>query len=149
MRPICIVGGRMWRSLFLIVLVWCAGIGLAPGAMAAEPVLPTTLDETFRYADTNITEIRAVELFLDGRIAYGGVGPSETAGIAKQDGSPEWLHNFAGSSLSVTRSVAVDATDGAFYIGGLPRASAADWAVERMASGTDNAWTFKADVDRD
>jgi uncharacterized delta-60 repeat protein len=136
---------RMWRSLFLIVLAWCAGIGLVPGTKAAEPVLPTTVDETFRYGDTNVTEIRDIELFPDGRIAYGGVGPNVTAGIALPDGTPAWPHNFSGSFLTVTKSVAVDTADGAFFIGGLPRPGW-DWVVERIAFGNDVGWTAKANV---
>jgi uncharacterized delta-60 repeat protein len=131
------------RQIFNVVI-----LGALCLAGVAAPVSETSVDASFQYGDTNITEIRDIELFPDGRIAYGGVGPYATAGIAKQDGTPEWLNTYSGDFLSVTKSVAVEALDGAFYIGGVPRAAVGMWAVERIASGVDYAWTFKADVGR-
>src|SRR5687768_3600261 len=97
----------------------------------AAPVIQTTVDESFQYRDTNITEIRDIQLFPDGRIAYGGIGPHQTAGILWPDGAPEWANNHSGDFLSVTRSVSVDAVDGAFFIGGISR-YAGDWVVQRI-----------------
>src|SRR5688572_16714786 len=65
----------------------------------ADPARPreTAVDLSFRFGETNVTEVRDIELFPDGTIAFGGAG-SAKVGTVREDGSSEKM-NFGGGTL--------------------------------------------------
>jgi hypothetical protein len=113
-------------------------------AQTPDPAVPreTTVDLSFRFGDTNVGNIRDIELFPDGRIAYGGVrGWAAAIGTVTEDGiAPPW--HFGGINLAVAQSVAVDAKDRAVFGGGISRS---DLAVFRVVNiGDDYSWSHQS-----
>jgi uncharacterized delta-60 repeat protein len=126
---------------------WFTGIrdSLQEGDPAVLELPPQWVDTTLRFGETNVTDIRDIELFADGRIAFGGRGSFESVGIAAEDGSV-LEPSFGGMLLAPTRSVAADDVDGVVYGGGVPIGTPPN-PVTRMVNGrADFFWHFREDL---
>lgn len=102
-----------------------------------------SIDTSFRFAETNVTEVRDIELFADGSIAFGGSEPT-SMGVVSERGDVE-QRNFGGYALTVS-DIAVEERDRAIYGGGSTQAG---WTapVRRVADYFDDSgWLIRGSI---
>jgi uncharacterized delta-60 repeat protein len=123
-----------------VILTFLLGSALGEWKLRAdEPVRPQDLDPTFHFGVTNATEMRDIELFPDGSIAYGAAGASQAIGRLDENGGVLGL-NFAGGGLDVL-DVEVDEKDLAIFAGG---AFQFGGPVRRVVNGfEDSSWQIR------
>src|SRR5688572_14000808 len=110
------------RSIQVLILGALFVVGSFGQTSQATVTDPATVDASFRFAETNITNIHDIALFPDGRIAYGGAGNNSTIGTASPDGVVA-LRNFAGMLQREARSIATEASANVIFGSGVFRDS--------------------------
>jgi uncharacterized delta-60 repeat protein len=101
----------------------------------------TTVDSTFQFGETNVTDIRDLKLFPDGRIVYAGAGYYESVGIANPTGAVA-EGSFGGMDMTTAISLDLDPKDGAIYAAGMPRSASLPGFV-RVVNFDDPGWYFR------
>jgi uncharacterized delta-60 repeat protein len=112
-------------------------LALVPARLSgAEPI---TLDETFQFGETNLTTIHDVELFPDGRIAYGGASRFETVGVAGANGEVVNSDSSGWFSTNVL-SLSIDPIDRVIYSAGFPWPGEFSAGVQKTLNWDDINW---------
>lgn len=113
------------------------------GILAINPARATEVDPTFRFGETNITEVRDIELFADGTIAYGGVGGFRPVGRVDEAGNLLPAGGGGGGGLDAL-AVDVDDKDVAIFGAGTSQFGS---PVRRVVKfNDDSSWAIRNNI---